>query len=230
MNIEQLVLNFGYKEMMGREQFFRSDSNEMALSIIEKYNEWPRNKLILVGPKGCGKSHISSMLGDELDTKIYYAKDFNLPQVSNSVKKSLVIIEDLHELQKLNNFKRKEIEEALFHLLIKIENSDTRIFITGCKNPIDWQIKLPDLSSRLHTFALAKIENPDDRLFLSLILKFFSDKQLSASPAVINFIAARIDRTYLEARKFVDLVDQRALKDKREISLKLVRSVLENYV
>ena len=61
MNSEQLVFNLGEKKMMGRDQLFRSQSNELALSIIENYPKWPKNRLVLVGPKGCGKTHISSI-------------------------------------------------------------------------------------------------------------------------------------------------------------------------
>ena len=97
---------------------------------------------------------------------------------------------------------------------------------TACDNPSVWKIKLPDLSSRLKTFSVVKIDNPDDQLFVNLIIKFFSEKQLNASPSVVNYIASHIERTYESAQIVVDMVDKKALKEKRELTLALVKSVL----
>jgi len=82
----------------------------------------------------------------------------------------------------------------------------------------------------LLTEILAKIDLVEGSILelieVTLPLKFFSEKQLNASSSVINFIAPRIERTYLSARNFVEEVDAKALKDKRELTLALVKSVL----
>ncbi len=226
MNSGQLVFNLGEKKMMGRDQFFRSESNDLALKILENYESWPQNKLLLVGPKGCGKTHISSILSSELDGFMCSAKDIDLNKINAISNNTIVILEDLDKLSGLDIKATRAVEEAIFHLLVKFESNSSRILITGYDNPSAWQINLPDLSSRLRTFSVARIENPDDKLFLNLILKFFSERQLNASPAIINFIASRIDRTHLAAKRFVEKVDMKALKDKRELTLALVKSVL----
>ena len=82
------------------------------------------------------------------------------------------------------------------------------------------------MSSRLKTLSVVKIENPDDQLFINLIIKFFSEKQLNVRPQVVNYIASRIERTYRSAQNVVNMVDRKALKEKRELTLALVKSVL----
>ncbi len=228
MNSGQLVFNLGGRKMTGRDQLFRSSSNELALSILENYENWPQNKLILVGPKGCGKTHISSILSTEVKGYMCSAKDFDLDKILMVKNHTTVILEDFEKLADLDVINRKIVEEAIFHLIVKFDSSGSKILITGLESPSLWRIDLPDLSSRIKTFSLAKIESPDDKLFLNLILKFFSERQLHVSPGIINFIASRIDRTYRSASEFIEKVDARALKDKRELSLSLVKSVLDD--
>ena len=87
---------------------------------------------------------------------------------------------------------------------------------------------MPDLNSRLKTFLVAKIFEPDDQLFINLILKNFSEKQLNVSPDILTFISARIERTYASIRSFVNKVDAKALRHKRKLTLDLVKSVLKD--
>ena len=226
MNPEQLVFKLGKKSMLSRDQLFRSLSNDFALNVIENYGNWPQNKLILVGPQGCGKTHISSILMTELNGLLFSAKEFDIRSIPSAKKPSIIIIEDMDQLGKHNEESMQLAEEGIFHLLVKFQNSESKILFTACENLPLWNIKLPDLSSRLKTLSVVKIENPDDQLFLNLIVKFFSEKQLNVSPPVVNYIASRIERTYLSAQNVVNMIDSKALKEKRELTLALVKSVL----
>ena len=226
MNPEQLVFKLGKKSMMSSDQLFRSGSNDFALSIIENYDNWPQNKLILVGPHGCGKTHISSIIMAELNGILFSAKEFDFKKIPSDKKPAIIIIEDMDQLGHHNQKSRQVTEEGIFHLLVKFQNGESKILFTARDNPSVWKIKLPDLSSRLKTFSVVKIDNPDDQLLLNLIIKFFSEKQLNASPSVVNYIASHIERTYESAQIVVDMVDKKALKEKRELTLALVKSVL----
>ena len=228
MSAEQLLFDLGEKKLDGRDQLLRSQSNELALKVVENFDTWPQNKLILVGPQGCGKSHISSILASELDGLIVSAKNFDLSFIQIGGKDTIFILEDMEKLAQLEPNQKRAVEEAIFHFLVKYENTDSKIFITGAGNPALWDISLPDLNSRLKTFLVAKIFEPDDQLFINLILKNFSEKQLNVSPDILTFISARIERTYASIRSFVNKVDAKALRHKRKLTLDLVKSVLKD--
>ena len=55
-----------------------------------------------------------------------------------------------------------------------------------------------------------------------------SKKDLNVSPDILTFISARIERTYASIRSFVNKVDAKALRQKRKLTLDLVKSVLKD--
>ena len=86
--------------------------------------------------------------------------------------------------------------------------------------------KLQDLQSRTKNCLLAKIENPDDELMFALILKNFSDRQISIDKKLIDFIIKRIDRSYGKIFDFIYKVDELSLKMKKPIDFKIIKEVL----
>ena len=66
-----------------------------------------------------------------------------------------------------NQKSRQVTEEGIFNLLVKFQNGESKILFTARDNPSVWKIELPDLRSRLKTFSVVKIDNPDDQLFLN---------------------------------------------------------------
>jgi chromosomal replication initiation ATPase DnaA len=88
-------------------------------------------------------------------------------------------------------------------------------------------VTLPDLRSRLATANVTEILPPDDMLLQVLLIKQFSDRQLRVPGEVVTFILRRMERSFEAARSIVDRVDRAALAERRNITLPLVRDVLE---
>ena len=65
----------------------------------------------------------------------------------------------------------------------------------------------------------AEIKVPDDELIFALILKNFSDKQISIDKKIIDYIVKRIDRSYRKISEFIYKLDELTLK--KPINLKL---------
>lgn len=87
---------------------------------------------------------------------------------------------------------------------------------------------LKDLSSRLKTAPVAEINPPDDALLTALIVKQFADRQLNVDQDVLTYMLARMDRSFGGVRDLIRAVDERALAQKRAITIPLVRSVIEH--
>ena len=56
---EQLVLGLSLKEASEKEDFFISSSNLGAVTLLGNTDRWGSGVLLLVGPKGSGKTHLS---------------------------------------------------------------------------------------------------------------------------------------------------------------------------
>ena len=87
--------------------------------------------------------------------------------------------------------------------------------------------KLNDLKSRTKNCLFAVIEKPDDELMFALILKNFSDRQITIDKKLIDFIIKRIDRSYSKIFEFIYKIDELSLKKKKPIDFKTIKEVLK---
>ena len=55
---EQLSFRLPIKVARERDAFFVSEANQQAVAQLENTAIWPQGKLILLGPKACGKTHL----------------------------------------------------------------------------------------------------------------------------------------------------------------------------
>ena len=90
------------------------------------------------------------------------------------------------------------------------------------------KFKLNDLASRINSFVFIGIELPTDDLIKVIISKSLSDKQISLSPKISDFILKNIDRSYTKIFKFLKDVDELSLSSGKSININLIKKVLKN--
>ena len=73
----------------------------------------------------------------------------------------------------------------------------------------------------------AKIESPDDELMFAIILKSFSDRQITIDKKLIEFIIKRIDRSYGKISDFIYKIDELTLKKKKPVDFKTIKEILQ---
>jgi chromosomal replication initiation ATPase DnaA len=196
-------------------------SNLEALSFIDEFIKSNQRIGLLVGPPGSGKSHLIKIFMNSIETRL--SKIITLP--SNNLfnefeKNEFTIIEDIH------NINIKFSEEDLLHA-INISKETKRSLIMTSRIPISrFEIRLTDLRSRLESISVAIIEEPDDELMKSIILKMLRDRQLMVNPAIIEFLMKRLERTYLEINRTINLIDKHALEKGKKVSISLIREIL----
>ena len=100
------------------------------------------------------------------------------------------------------------------------------IFITSKESIVKINFNLDDLRSRSKNFLLQNIDKPDDELIFALLLKNFSDRQISIDQKLINYTIKRIDRSYGKIFDFIYKIDEMSLKKKKPIDLKIIKEVL----
>src|SRR3974390_931038 len=70
----QLVLALDHAESFAREDFLIGPSNIAALTLIERWPDWPDRIVALIGPEGCGKSHLAAIWAKATGARVLTAK------------------------------------------------------------------------------------------------------------------------------------------------------------
>ena len=216
-DLNQMLLKFNQKKNFNYEDFFVSKSNYFAFTLIEKWPKWEKNIVNIHGEKSSGKTHLANIFYKKNKTK-----KITEDQLNDELIKNLKIYENII----LEDFENK-IEERLLYSLFNLVDSDNKYLLINSLKPIsEMSFLLDDLKSRSKNCLFAKIENPDDDLVFAIILKIFSDKQITMDKKLINFIIKRIDRSYGKISDFIYKIDELSLKKKKPINIKTIKEIL----
>ena len=216
----QLAFALPHAESLTRDNFQEGPANAAALALIDSWPEWPSRTMLLVGPKGSGKSHLATIWAEQAGARSTTAHALTAANVPAALATGALVVEDLNEA----TFD----ERALFHLLNLAREDQAYVLITARVTPAALEIELRDLRSRLRALPVVTIQPPDDQLFRALIIKFCADRQLPVDEALVSYLAARIERSYVAARQAVDFLDSEALRLGRPVTRALAAEVLRN--
>jgi chromosomal replication initiation ATPase DnaA len=217
MMAEQLAFDLPIVTAFGRDDFFVSAANSEAVAAIENWRLWPLNKLVLAGPAGAGKSHLSQIWAGMLDIDVFRAQDdWDIEDIDGAA-----CVEDLQEIAG-----NRAIEEKLFHLHNLQAQKGMPFLMTGRGVPRDWNIALPDLASRIMGSHLVQLGAPDDTLLAAVLLKQLADRQVQIEPGVVDYILRRAERSFARMRVLVVLLDQKSLQLKKPVGQRMVRDVI----
>lgn len=222
MTAEQLTLKWDHRPALGVDDFLISPCNQHAIAKIDAFPEWTSPALVIVGAQGCGKTHLmkvfQSMHGGTVITE---QKEISTELLGELPETPAFLIEDASQW-----IGDQECEEALFHVYNRCFSSGEKLLISARTFPSQWNFKIADLSSRLKAAQIAEIGPPDDALLMAIMAKLFADRQVRVAPGVIEYVIPRIERTFGAIQTFVAETDDMALKNKRQITIPLVRGVL----
>ena len=217
-DLNQLLLNFEYKQNFKDEDFYVSNSNYYAFNLINSWPKWEKNFLNICGEKYSGKTHLSNIFlkkfkGIKIDA--YSFENKNLKEIK------------IYENVILDNLEQN-VDERLIYSLFNIIDQDNKYLIINSLIPVSKiSFKLEDLRSRTKNCLVAKIDKPEDDLMFALILKNFSDRQITIDKKLIDFIIKRVDRSYGKIFEFIYKIDEISLKRKKSIDFKIIKEVLK---
>lgn len=122
----------------------------------------------------------------------------------------------------------REDEATLFHAWNDAQAQRRPLLMVAEQAPPAWTIALPDLRSRLAASTLAVIDPPDDALVRALFSAAFERRGLDIRPDLIDWLAARIERSHLAVERAIDALDQAAMERRRRLSIPLARHTLSD--
>lgn len=216
----QIAFDFGHRPSSNGEDFLIAPSNREAVAWIDKYPDWPSPALVVHGPPGCGKTHLAQVF-------VAVSGAARISPGGAGAVESLDAA-GVAGAAVLDDAETGLDEEGLLHLYNRLAEREGRLLLTANQPPARWDIRLADLRSRLLAAPAVGIGRPEDGLIAALLVKLFSDRQLRVEPSAIDYMVARMERSFDTARRLVAAIDRTALTEQRAVTVPLIRRVLEN--
>ena len=105
----QLSFDLPVRPALGREDFFVSPGNAMAVALLDGWRNWAGGKLVLYGPEGSGKTHLAHVWASQTGARILPAAELTAGAVPE-LAQGPVAVEDVPQTAG-----SAEQQNALFH-------------------------------------------------------------------------------------------------------------------
>ena len=218
---KQLTFDLPSEPALGRGDFFVSSGNAVAVDVIQTWHDWPNGKLVLVGPKGSGKTHLVHVWASLTGARIVEASGLRAEDVP-ALASGPVAVENADRIAGIS-----QDEAALFHLHNLCAAQGVPLLITAAAAPARWGLALPDLASRMQGSAVATLAPPDDALLAAVLVKLFADRQISVDAGLVGYLVGRMERSFAGAGQVVAALDAAALEARKPITKALAKAVLD---
>ncbi|MCT8265903.1 DnaA/Hda family protein [Afifella sp. JA880] len=212
----QIPIPLAHEAAYDSDSYLVTEANRAAYEVIMSWPNWSAPVVLLCGPEGSGKTHLASLWAERAGAVVVAGAKLEEREVGGPGQP--VLVEDVAA---------DEVpERALFHLINRAREEGFTILITAREPLARWQLSLKDLISRLRLAIPISIDRPDEPLLRQVLVKLFSDRQLSVERNVIDYMVIRMERSLREAQALVAAIDEEALSEGRRITRPLVAQVL----
>ena len=222
----QLALPLTFKTLKNRENFIVSECNQSAVKLIDNIDFWKNSKrinpipaILIHGPPGCGKTHISSIFEQQTDC----------------ITLSSIITKDIRLAEKGYNFivdnfspGKSFSPEIVMHFLNEVTYNSGSVLFLSRLSSFDMQWELDDLNSRLRSIMSCEIKLPDEILLYSFLVKYADDKKLVLTDKQCIYIIERVERNFETIIKIIDNLDRVSLEIKRKLTFDNLHDVIES--
>jgi len=214
----QLALELPHRPALGAGDFLVAPGNREAVAWIDRWPDWNTLGLVIHGPPGCGKSHLLEVWRARSDALALDAAELSKTDPVNALGSHVDLA--------VERLDAAEDETVLFHLYNMVVERGGKLLMTAREAPARLGFQLPDLASRIGALPAVAVAGPDDTLLASVLVKLLADRQLDAPPELIEYLLARMERSFEAARRLVATLDNRALALRRPVTMRLARDVL----
>jgi chromosomal replication initiation ATPase DnaA len=214
----QLVFDLAHRQALGAEDLLVSESNRLAVDLVDSWPDWPHRAAVVVGPPGAGKTHLAHVWQLRARADLVAALDLSEADVPRLAAPGALVVEDID--------RGLSAETGLFHLLNLVRENRLSMLLTARRPPGELAITLPDLRSRLRALPVVTIAAPDEHLLRGVLVKLFADRQLIVEPHVIAALSLRMERSMEAAARIVGEVDRLALERRQRVTRALVAEAL----
>lgn len=217
----QLLLDIGLSGSMSRDDLVVTRSNRAAVMLIESWPNWPGPAVVLAGPPGSGKTHLATIWREMANARNCDPAALTEADLDAAQAGEALLLDGVEP----GGFD----ENTLFHIMNAVRANGGSLLMTSAHWPGAWQVRTPDLRSRIQAATTVEIAEPDDELLFGVMTKLFADRQISVDPSVIRYIASRIERSLASALAIVDRLDKASLARKARITRAFAAAYVREY-
>jgi len=218
MSPRQLILDLPVRTSTGRDDFFVTAANQDAVAVIDAWPDWPAPVMVLTGPPGSGKSHLSDVWASLAGARKVAAAAIRAAALADLLAAAALVVDDAPG---------EALDEAgFFHLLNLARETRSFLLIAARADPAHWPVSLPDLRTRLMALDVVRLGAPDDHLLRGLIVKQFQDRQIGIDEAVVSYMLARMERSFEAVGRLVAAIDRAALAEQARITRAFVARIM----
>lgn len=215
----QLPLELGHRPALTRDDLVVTPANRAAAGLVDRWPDWPATVVVLAGPAGSGKTHLGRIWAAAAGAGIAAARQPLAPRPDGAPGGPALFVDEC-EAGRID-------EAALFHAINEAKSAGANLMLASRSFPSAWDVRLPDLASRLKAATVVEIDEPDDLLLAGVMTKLFADRQVEVDGAVIQYLVRRIERSLATAIQVVDRLDSVALARQTRITRPLAAEIVE---
>lgn len=212
----QLPFDLPVRPALQREDFLVAPANAVAVRWIDRWPDWPGSFLAVHGPQGCGKTHLVQVWAARSGARVLSGAELREAAVPGIAAGRHVAIDDADRIRE---------PRALLHLHNLIGEQRGTLLLAARPAPATWPVPLADLRSRLGAMQSVPIAAPDDALFAAVLVKLFRERQLGVGADVIDYLVARLERSFAAAQNSVAIIDRLSLAAGRGITVRFLSGI-----
>jgi chromosomal replication initiator protein len=225
-------------------KFVVGPSNEFAYSAskaISQGGTWTYDSLMMLANTGLGKSHLSQAIGHAVldqapQSRVLYvtAEDFandmisslknnTIEQFKNKYRRScdVLLLEEVHFLSG-----KEKMQTELGYTLDALGNDNKKVIFTSSLPPKDIPRMSKELSSRLASGLVTKIDGPDYETRVNIILNKASEHNITLNKEIIDYLASRLTKDVRQMESALKCLKAKSELVKARIDLDLAKEVV----
>lgn len=213
---DQLPLDLSLAPDYSTGAFVQGACNHEACAALSGAGQWANRALALIGPHGCGKTHLGHIWAQNNEAICLDGNDAFTPKPGWQGRALWI-----------DNASKAD-EFTLFTLINLAITSDLEaLLLTDRTSPSEWPVQIPDLHSRLRNVQIARLSEPDDQVLSAIMEKLFKDCGLKVSGNLINYLLINTDRSVNALRSLIAELDRLAAQDRVNVTRSFAAKYLQ---
>ncbi len=227
-NPTQLVLGVSLQDEAKFDNFLRSSANSQIIDPLQS-SDSAQQLVYLWGAPGSGRTHLLQALchqQTEQGNSVLFLPgkerdQYGVEMLQGANTLSMVCIDDVDNLAGDPAW-----EAELFKTYNAVLETDTRLLVSASCPPQQLSVELPDLQSRLQSFLIFQLQEPDDEEQKDILCFRAEKRGIKLDSAVAEFIVMRSERSMPALMGILEKLDQISLEQGRRVTIPLVKEIM----